>query len=436
LLRIFCTQLHIRAKGDTKLLRRHRAPHVRKDEKMKKTLMVTALALSLTLVCACGAQKEAAATPTPAPTPSPVQTEDTRTQAQKLLDGMSTREKVGQLFIIRPDSLDTSLTDEQISDASKYGVTALTEDMKSVLEQYPAGGFAIFGKNITAPAQLTGYVSGLKDASAVAPFMGVDEEGGSVSRIANSKGFNVTKYKSMADIGATGDFENAGNVGKTIGAYLKQYGFNLDFAPVCDVNTNPDNIVIGSRSFGSEPGLVAGMASAEINGLHESGIMSCAKHFPGHGDTKGDTHYEFVYVDKTWDELLDCELIPFTAAMDADTDMVMVAHIAARNVTDDGLPSSMSKEMITDKLRGELGYKGVVITDSMAMGAVTQKYSSAEAAVAAIQAGADIVLMPADYREAFDGVMDAVASGKISGQRLDESVLRILNLKEQYGLLG
>ena len=125
----------------------------------------------MALVCACGAPKEAEATPTPAPAPSPAQTEDTRTQAQKLLDGMSIREKVGQLFIIRPDSLDTSLTDEQISDASKYGVTALTEDMKSVLEQYPAGGFAIFGKNITAPAQLSGYVSGLKDACAVAPFM-------------------------------------------------------------------------------------------------------------------------------------------------------------------------------------------------------------------------------------------------------------------------
>ena len=178
------------------------------------------------------------------------------------------------------------------------------------------------------------------------------------------------------------------------------------------------------------------MVSAEIKGLHESGIMSCAKHFPGHGDTKGDTHYEFVYVEKTWDELLDCEIIPFTAAMDADTDMIMVAHIAARNVTDDGLPSSMSKEMITDRLRGELGYKGVVITDSMAMGAVADKYSPAEAAVKSIQAGADIILMPEDYKAAFQGVLDAVNNGTISQERLDESVLRILNLKQQYGLLG
>ncbi len=401
---------------------------------MKKIFIAAFLALTLTLACACGAAPQPQVTATSAPTPSP--TADTRTAAERALDNMSTADKVGQLFIIRPDSLDPSLTDEQISNATKYGVTALTDEMKATLQEYPAGGFAVFGKNITSPEQLKSFVSDLKNASIVAPVMGIDEEGGSVSRIANSKGFNVTKYKSMAAVGSTGDFENAESVGKTIGAYLKQYGFDLDFAPVCDVNTNPDNIVIGDRSFGSDPGLVAGMVSAEIKGLHESGIMSCAKHFPGHGDTKGDTHYEFVYVEKTWDELLDCEIIPFTAAMDADTDMIMVAHIAARNVTDDGLPSSMSKEMITDRLRGELGYKGVVITDSMAMGAVADKYSPAEAAVKSIQAGADIILMPEDYKAAFQGVLDAVNNGTISQERLDESVLRILNLKQQYGLLG
>ena len=163
--------------------------------------------------------------------------------------------------------------------------------------------------------------------------------------------------------------------------------------------------------------------------------MSCAKHFPGHGDTAGDTHDGYVSVTKTWDELKSCELIPFIAAMKAGTDMIMAAHITAVNVTDDGLPASLSKELITDRLRGELGYQGVVITDSLAMGAIENKYSSADAAVKAIAAGVDIVLIPMDYRAAFEGVRKAVEDGTISKERLDESVLRILNLKEQYGIL-
>ena len=176
------------------------------------------------------------------------------------------------------------------------------------------------------------------------------------------------------------------------------------------------------------------MVPAALDGLHAAGIMGCVKHFPGHGDTSADTHDGYVSVQKDWEQMKQCELVPFIAALDK-TDMVMAAHITAPNVTSDGLPASLSRQMIQQRLRQELGYEGVVITDALEMGAVAAGYSSAEAAVLAIQAGVDILLMPANPLEAFDGVRAAVASGEISQARLDESVLRILSLKEQYGLL-
>lgn len=245
----------------------------------------------------------------------------------------------------------------------------------------------------------------------------------------------MTRYAGMDSIGATGDITNAKEAGKTIGSYLKKYQFNLDFVPVCDVNTNSSNTVIGNRSFGSDPDLVADMVSAEIKGFHESDMMTCAKHFPGHGDTVGDSHKGYVSALKTWDEIVECEMIPFQAVIKADTDMIMVAHITLPNAMGDGLPASLSKEMVTGKLRQELGYEGVVITDALNMGAIANAYDSETSAVLAIQAGVDILLMPKDYVAAFLGVQTAVREGKISEDRIDESVLRILRLKSKYGML-
>lgn len=397
---------------------------------MKKILAVVILLCVLLSLGTCGRKIGPAAERDSSPTPTPEQS-----VAEKALAAMSTDEKIGQLFIVRPESLDPGLTPAQVHNTEQYGITEMSDAMAGTLKKYPAGGIVVFSKNILSPSQLTSFVAALQNASATPLIMGVDEEGGSVARIGNSKNFDVPKYGSMGKIGATGDTANAGDVGYAIGSYLKKYGFTLDFAPVADVNTNPNNIVIGNRAFGSDPKLVAGMVSAEIGGLHRAGVMSCAKHFPGHGDTAGDTHDGYVSVTKTWDELKSCELIPFIEAMKAGTDMIMAAHITAVNVTDDGLPASLSKELITDRLRGELGYHGVVITDSLAMGAIENKYSSADAAVKAIAAGVDIVLIPMDYRAAFEGVRKAVEDGTISKERLDESVLRILNLKEQYGIL-
>lgn len=355
-------------------------------------------------------------------------------KAEQLVESMSLEEKIGQLFMIRPDSLRIDLSEKQISNPSGYGVTKLDSQMIESLQQYHIGGVAIFKKNIVSPEQLSDFIDEMKQHSEIPLFIGIDEEGGSVARIANTQGFHVKKYTSMQAIGLTKDRQKAQDVGFTIGSYLRQYGFNLDFAPVADVNTNPENIVIGNRSFGSDPQLVAEMVSAAIDGFHEVDVMTCIKHFPGHGDTKGDTHKGFVSTKKTWEELRQSELIPFVNAF-KHTDMVMISHITAPNVTSDGLPSSLSHEMIEGKLRKELQYSGVVITDSMEMGAIAQAYTSAGSAVKSILGGVDIILMPENFKEAYIGVYDAVKSGIISEKRIDESVLRILSLKEKYGLL-
>lgn len=346
-----------------------------------------------------------------------------------VLGKMSLREKVGQLFIVRPEAL------AENSNAETAPATDRVDDaVISRIEEYPVGGIALFSRNITSAEQLPMFISDLQSSSKYPLFIAVDEEGGRVARIANSDFFNVASYKSMEDIGKSGDASKAEEVGRQIGLYLKELGFNLDFAPVADTNTNPQNIVIGDRSYGSDPALVARMVSAQLDGMHDSGIMGTLKHFPGHGDTKDDTHSGYVSIEKTWDELKECELVPFITAL-PKADMVMVSHITAVNVTSDKLPTSMSETMITGKLRNELGYDGVIITDAMAMGAVADNYTSADAAVTAVKAGVDIVLMPQNLDEAFNGVMNAVTDGEISMARLDESVMRILKLKARYKLI-
>ncbi|MEG1606481.1 MAG: glycoside hydrolase family 3 protein [Clostridia bacterium] len=377
------------------------------------------MVLNLLTVCllaffACGAAQNVASAQPEIPS-----------AAAQLLAGMTLEEKVGQLFVIRPDALDLTLTPAQ------YSVTELSPAMAETLAKYPVGGVALFKNNLSTPEQLTAFIAALQQASAIPLFVGVDEEGGRIARLGNADGFDVPKCESMGKVGESGDPEDARQVGLTIGSYLKPYGFNVDFAPVADTNTNPENIVIGDRSFGSDPNLVAKMVTAEISGLHEAGMLSCIKHFPGHGDTRDDTHDGYVSVLKTWDEMKKCELIPFISALN-DTDMVMVAHITTPNITDDALPATLSRELLTGKLRGDLGYQGVIITDGMEMSAITETYTSSESAVKAILAGVDIVLMPLNFIEAYEGVCAAVKDGTISEAQLDEHVLRILKLKAGF----
>lgn len=404
--------------------------------KIRISVKLGAAALALALLCAplFGCSGSSGETPeieaSPQPTAPPAQS-----KAELALAGMTLEQKVGQLFFIRPDSLDFSLTSEQINDPSGSGTLEMSDALAQALAEYPAGGVVIFGKNIESANQLSRLMSGLENASATPLLFAADEEGGLVARIANSGAFDVPKYESMAAVGAAGDPSLAREAASTIGGYLKKLGIYLDFAPVADVNTNPDNPVIGSRAFSSDPQTAADMVSAAVGGFHEAGIACCLKHYPGHGDTSGDTHDGRVGTGKSWDELLACELVPFKAGITAGADLVMVAHISASAVTGDDAPASFSHELITSKLRGELGFEGVVATDSLAMGAVTAVYSPAEAALSALGAGVDMLLMPDDYRAAYDGVLAAVRSGEMSETRIDESALRILRLKEKYGLL-
>ncbi len=357
----------------------------------------------------------------------PVEPEQPETAAEWLAQ-MTLREKVGQIFWIIPEQLVPGVADAKIRDSGLVGTTAVTDEMRRTMEQYPAGGFVLFGRNIDTPAQLKALTAALRGIGGPAPVITVDEEGGRVARLANHDGFDVPQVGSMESLAEAGDPARVRSAAAQIGAYLAAYGFTMDLAPVADVNTNPKNVVIGDRAFGSDPEKVAIMVDAYVDGLHSRGVSSVLKHFPGHGDTEADSHRGTVTVNKTWEELLTAELVPFLHNMDV-TDAIMVAHLNLPKITDDGLPASLSRELVHDRLRGELGYRGLVMTDSLAMGAITKYYEPGQAAVLAFEAGCDVLLIPENYVEAFNSLLSAVESGRIPETRLDESVLRILRVK-------
>lgn len=391
------------------------------------------LPVLLLAVClaGCGARGRSAAVtvqPTAAPTPAAAESE-VCWQGRPL----TLEEKVGQLFLVRPDALDPALTSEQVHDADGPGVTELSDAMRRTLQEIPVGGVVVFGKNLVSPDQITEFLRQMQQASAVPLFTGVDEEGGTVARLANQPGFDLPRFESAAAVGASGDPADAEAMAFTIATYLKQFGFTLDFAPVADLNTNPENPVIGDRAFGSDPDTVAALVGAACDGFARAGVACTLKHFPGHGDTTQDTHDGPATTEKTLDELLSCELVPFARNLDK-APLVMAAHIAVPAVTGDDTPASLCGELLTGVLRQQLGYQGLIVTDSLAMGAITGRCSSGEAAVQAILAGADLLLMPENLREAYDAVLDAVRDGTIPEQRLDESVQRILQCKQRYCL--
>lgn len=348
-----------------------------------------------------------------------------------LLDEMSLQQKVGQLFIINPELL--NLTGEAGSPITG-GYTEVTSVMKDALRKYPVGGIIMFGKNILSADQITKFNASLQSAVDIPLFICVDEEGGLVARLANHNAFELPKYQSAAAVGTSGDSTQALEMGCTIGAYLKEYGFNTNFAPVADVNTNPKNSIIGSRAFSSDPVIAAQMASAMADGLRENGIIPTFKHFPGHGDTAEDSHHGLAVSYKTEEELASCEWLPFEAA--GSSDLVMVGHIALPNVTGNNTPATMSHEIITGILKEKLGFQGLVVTDSLGMGAIEKQYDHAQATLGALQAGCDLLLVSSDFTQSFDAVVEAVENGSFSGDQLDAIVERILRFKAQHGLLG
>ena len=349
-------------------------------------------------------------------------------EVEAMLKKMTLREKVGQMFFVRVESLDPSIEWTTYDDLANLKNQEITMKMRKVNHDYPVGGIILYAWNIEDETQLANIIKQVRSLNG-SPLLCIDEEGGRVSRIANNPNFHVKKYESMAAIGATGDPKNAYECGNTIGTYLKRYDFDIDFAPVADVNTNPDNIIIGPRAFSDDPAVAAPMVTNYLQGLKDAGITGCIKHFPGHGDTTNDTHSGYVQSLKTWDEMNQCEMVTFRAGIQWGCQLIMTAHIAVPNVTGTNIPSTLSPVVLQDKLRGELGYQNIIITDGMEMGAITKHYTSGEAAVGSIKAGVDIVLGPRNFTEAFDAVIAAVNNGTLTEERINQSVRRILTLR-------
>ncbi len=349
-----------------------------------------------------------------------------------LLAEMTLGQKVGQLFVVRPDALDPGQSQSQIDDVQAEGVTHVTGEMAQTMEQIPVGGVVLFSKNIQDPQQLSAFIQELQTAGGGTLFMAVDEEGGLVARLANHPAFQLPQYASAAAVGDEGE-EAALEMGSSIGGYLKEYGFNLDFAPVADVYTDPRNTVIGTRAFSSHPEEAARLAGAMAEGLRLQGIMPTFKHFPGHGNTAEDSHTGTAVSYGTREEMAQGTWLPFLQA--EKSDCVMIGHISVPDITGDMVPATLSHTVVTDILRQELGFEGLVITDSLAMEAVTDHWTPGEAAVLALQAGCDLLLMPQGLQEAYDAVLAAVEDGTLTEARIDESVRRVLECKAEWGIL-
>lgn len=382
-----------------------------------------ALSLLMLLSClGCGTRTK----PSGSAPEKPVEEETVLTideQIDEMLEGMTLGEKAAQLFVVLPEDLvDGVSCVVQAGDATRKG-----------LETYPVGGIIYMEQNLQSEEQVKEMLRNVqqfsRERTGLPLLTCVDEEGGTVARVAGSGNFDVTNVGNMSEIGASGDTERARQAGETIGTYLSELGFNLDFAPDADVWSNPANEIVRYRSFGTDPKRVSEMSMAVLDGLMSKGVTGVIKHFPGHGATEGDTHEGYAYTNKTWGELEICELIPFQTGIEQEVPMIMVGHISLPNVTGDETPASLSHEIVTKRLREQMGYDGVVVTDAMNMGAVAENYEPAEAAVKALQAGVDLILMPEDFHAAYQGVMDAVEDGTLSKKRINQSLRRILRLK-------
>ena len=348
-------------------------------------------------------------------------------RAIKLVEGLTTEQKVAQLFFVTPEDL--------ISDKNVPAVTVCGDLTKAGLKRRPVGGIIYFRKNLESEDQTTELLTltqnVAQDVCGVPILLGVDEEGGTVSRIGTNPGFGFADVGDMRAIGDSGDEDRARDVAHDVGACLSELGFTANLAPVADVADNPDSNVMARRSFGADKDLVAQMVAAQVEGYRSEAIICCAKHFPGIGGAVGDSHDNLIKSSKSLDELLDNELVPFAAAIEAGVPMIMVGHIACPAVTGDDTPASLSPTIMGDVLRDRLGFTGVVVTDSLQMGAVNAG-ESGDLAVRSFLAGADALLMPTDFDAAYDAVLAAVKNGEINPQRLDLSVIRIVRMKLAY----
>lgn len=327
------------------------------------------------------------------------------------ISNMSLREKIGQMLIISTTK------------------TEYDEEFDTLLKEVKPSGIVLFANNITTYDNTTALISKIKESAAIPMLIGIDQEGGRVQRIKDIPDVNALTIPNMIEVGKTKNKELAYNVGTVVAKEIAAFGINLDFAPILDIFSNPNNTVIGNRAFGEDAQTVIDMALPFANGMKDEGIIPVYKHFPGHGDTESDSHVELPVITKTEEELLEKELLPFKAAIENDAQMIMTAHIALPSITGDYTPATLSSKVINDMLRQDLGFKGVVITDAVNMAAIADNYTPEEVYKYSINAGVDIILMPEDAKEAINIIEKFVNDGTITETRINDSVKRILTLK-------
>ncbi len=326
---------------------------------------------------------------------------------------MTYREKIGQLFMLG------------------FVGTSVTPDLATFIREYKPGGVILFSRNLESIEQIVDLTNDLQRCSPKSPLLiSIDQEGGRVSRL--PKGFTI--FPSCGLLGRCNSSELAYAAAATIAKELRAVGINMNMAPVLDVNSNPDNPVIGDRAFGSTPDLVSELAMVTASGLQDNKVIACGKHFPGHGDTNADSHKELPVVDATRSRLEAVEFPPFRRAAAAGVATMMTAHVLFRAL-DEQFPATLSPAVVTNLLRHEMKYDGVVLTDDLEMRAIVDHYGSGDAAVRAFQAGCDMLLVCKERERevaAFEAIERAVASGAIDVSRLDQSVARIQRLKQRY----
>lgn len=340
--------------------------------------------------------------------------------ARLLITEMSIEEKVAQLFFVTPEQL-----------VGAELVTRPEQLDPSSFQILPPGGIVFFEENLLDAEQALGLLSGvqgfMQEEASIPLFLSVDEEGGPVQRIGGRTGFDAPFVPSMSDIGAAAEEEAARDAARILSTTLKTLGFNSDFAPSCDIAPSTES-AMWKRSFGAESELVSRMVVAMVETFDQEGILCCAKHFPGIGNPEADSHESAIYSNKTREEL-DEQLRPFIAAIDAGVPFIMVGHLSLPQITGSDAPASISPEIVQGILREDLGYDGIVLTDSLSMGALNAFCSAEDRGVAAIEAGCDFVLMPPDLSAAYAKLLDAVRSERITEDRIDASLQRILTLK-------
>ncbi|HEX7188830.1 MAG TPA: glycoside hydrolase family 3 N-terminal domain-containing protein [Actinomycetes bacterium] len=349
------------------------------------------------------------------------------------ISAMTVEEKVGQLFSTHVYG--NTVDSYDAANVAEFGLGTPRE----IIEKYHLGGVLYFAwtHSVDNPEQAAGLSNGIQDVSTstgaeVPSLISIDQEGGLVARVLEP----ATQTPGNMALGATRDAAGARDLAAIQGTELAAMGITQNFAPVADVNVNPANPVIGVRSFGSDPGLVAEMTAAQVRGYeNDAGISSTAKHFPGHGDTAVDSHYGFPVITHTRQEWETIDKPPFQAAVDAGIDTIMTAHIQVPALDPSGDPATLSKPIITGILRDEMGYDGVVVTDSLGMQGVRDKYGDDRVPVLALKAGVDVLLNPPNMAVAYKGVMDAVATGELTETRLDRSLRRVLDLKWRNGVV-